>query len=198
MALLVGVGGDLAAEPQQDVRDVRPPAPRPRPLERLELDPAVDRRSGRDGAVSCLSRKRSRDRAGRSPSQRRRAQLATGAGASSTAAISSPRARSTSSSSRRRPRAAPRPSRPAPSASRPRPRACGIPRAAPRPVAGLQRTRREPSGGPARPAFAAQPEPHRQPRAVHGGRLDRDRPADRAAAGRRTGAADEGSTTCRR
>ena len=42
-------------------------------------------------------------------------------------------------------------------------------------VARLQRARGEPARGPARAALAAQHELHRQPRAVHGRRLDRDR-----------------------
>ena len=51
-------------------------------------------------------------------------------------------------------------------------------------VAGLQRARGEPARGPARPAVAAQHELHRQPGAVDGRRLDRHRlQAARAAAG---------------
>ena len=42
-------------------------------------------------------------------------------------------------------------------------------------VARPQRARGQPAGGPARAALAAQHELHRQPRAVHGRRLDRDR-----------------------
>ena len=58
MALGVGVGGDLAPEAQRDVGDVvERELLRGGPLERLEVDPAVDPvELGRDGAGAVLER----------------------------------------------------------------------------------------------------------------------------------------------
>src|SRR5215204_6450177 len=58
VALRVGVSGDLAAQPEPDVRDVVEAQFLGRgPLERLEVDPAVDRVDlRRDGARPVLER----------------------------------------------------------------------------------------------------------------------------------------------
>ena len=104
VAWRVGVGRDLAAEPQPHVRDVVERAARRRgPVERLEVDPAVDLvEPRRHGARAVLEQEavRRRRRALAEPADVGARARARHRGVDSTAAISSPRARSTSSSRR--------------------------------------------------------------------------------------------------